>query len=148
LIVVVVVATKVYFASPNGGGLSRPAIMTCIERSLKRLQTDHIDLYQIHSWDAQTSVESWLGTMKDLVACGKIRAVGVSNVTGWQMQKIVMTAASMGVPLASLQTQYSLLCREPEFELLDCAAFNKLSTLCWSPLKGGWLTGKFKRDVR
>lgn len=142
----VILATKVFFASPNGGGLSRPAVLTCVDRSLARLQTTYIDLYQIHTWDAQTAVESWMATMADLVQQGKIRAIGVSNVTGWQLQNIISVAEALSVPIASLQTQYSLLCRDPELELLDCAAFNKVGTLCWSPLKGGWLTGKFKKE--
>jgi aryl-alcohol dehydrogenase-like predicted oxidoreductase len=142
-----VIATKVYFGGPgpNDMGLSRSHIMTNVAKSLSRLQTDYIDLYQIHNWDANTKVEDWLGTMKDLVTSGKIRMLGVCNVTGWQLQKIVMTAKAIGVPMVALQTQYSLMCREPEFELLDCAINEELGWLCWSPLKGGWLTGKFTK---
>lgn len=143
-----VIATKVFFGGgqhPNGNGLSRPAILTCLSKSLARLGTSYIDIYQIHAWDALTAVDDWMSTFRDLVSAGTIRALGVSNVTGWQLQKIVTAAADHKVPLASLQTQYSLLCREPEFELLDCAHHNRISTLCWSPLKGGWLSGKFTR---
>ena len=71
--------------------------MACIDRSLARLQTSYVDLYQIHAWDAQTAVESWMATLADLVQAGKIRAIGISNVTGWQLQKIVTVAASLGV---------------------------------------------------
>lgn len=143
------IATKVLFGGPgpNDRGLSRSHIMTNVEKSLKNLQTDYIDLYQIHNWDHHTAVTDWVATFRDLVQAGKVRAIGVCNVTGWQLQKIITTAQSMGVPLASLQTQYSLLCREPEFELLDCAIEEGVGWLCWSPLKGGWLTGKFRKDA-
>lgn len=144
-----VIATKVYFGGPgpNDMGLSRVHIIKTVDQSLDRLQTPYIDLLQIHSWDSQTPVVEWMRTMKDLVTVGKVRYVGVCNVTGWQLQKIVTVAKELQVPLASLQTQYNLLCRAPEYELLDCSIHNRLGYLCWSPLKGGWLTGKFKKDA-
>lgn len=143
-------------------------LIDAVEKSLARLRTSYIDVYQIHAWDAQTPPESWLLTMRELVQAGKIRSVGVSNVTGWQLQKILMLAKDFGVPIASLQTQsvlchtslsgssslnvsvrcvrYNLLCREVEYELINCSIEEDLGVLCWSPLKGGWLTGKFKKD--
>jgi len=144
----VVIATKVMFGGPgpNDGGLSRKHIMDGIEGSLARLGTDYVDLYQIHAWDAQTAPEVWLATMKDLLSAGKIRALGVSNLTGYQLQKVIMLARGLGVPIATLQTQYNLLCRQTEFELLPCCVEEDVAVLCWSPLKGGWLTGKFKKD--
>eukprot|EP00037_Helgoeca_nana_P033601 m.418601 g.418601 ORF g.418601 m.418601 type:complete len:362 (-) comp31034_c0_seq1:118-1203(-) len=144
----VVIATKVFFGGPgpNDGGLSKIHLMDGVAKSLARLRTTYIDVYQIHAWDAQTPPDEWLRTMLELVQAGKIRTVGVSNVTGWQLQKIVMIARDLGVPLASLQTQYNLLCREPEFELINCALEEDVGVMCWSPLKGGWLTGKFKKD--
>lgn len=144
-----VIATKVMFGGPgpNASGLSRLHLLDAVEKSLTRLKTGYIDVYQIHAWDAQTPPEEWLATMRDLVAVGKVRTVGVSNVTGWQLQRIVSTAEKLGVPLASLQMQYNLLCRQPEWELLDCSIESGLGVLCWSPLKGGWLTGKFKRGA-
>eukprot|EP00035_Acanthoeca_spectabilis_P037761 m.47271 g.47271 ORF g.47271 m.47271 type:complete len:362 (+) comp8840_c0_seq1:1032-2117(+) len=144
----VVVATKVFFGGPgpNDAGLSKVHLIDAVEKSLARLRTSYIDVYQIHAWDAQTPPESWLLTMRELVQAGKIRSVGVSNVTGWQLQKILMLAKDFGVPIASLQTQYNLLCREVEYELINCSIEEDLGVLCWSPLKGGWLTGKFKKD--
>lgn len=143
-----VIATKVMFGGPgpNDSGLSRKHIISSLESSLQRLQTNYVDVYQVHSWDAQTPVEAWLGTMQMLLQSGKIQSVGVSNVTGWQLQKIIGTAKSLGVPIASIQMQYNLLCRQPELEVLDCALNEGVSVLCWSPLKGGWLSGKFKKD--
>lgn len=103
----VVIATKVFFGGPgpNDGGLSKIHLMDGVAKSLARLRTTYIDVYQIHAWDAQTPPDEWLRTMLELVQAGKIRTVGVSNVTGWQLQKIVMIARDLGVPLASLQTQ-------------------------------------------
>ena len=135
-------------ASPNRAGLSRAHVTRTVDESLARLRTDYIDVLQIHNFDAKTDVADWLRTFADLMAQGKIRHYGLCNVTGWQLQKIVSTAEALGLPLPALvQCQYSLLCRPIEWEVLHCCAENGISFLPWSPLKGGWLTGKFKRDA-
>ena len=145
-----VVATKAFFgnpAVPNAAGLGRKHLFDAVEGSLARLQCGCIDLFQIHSYDARTPVEVWMQTVAELIASGKVRMLGVSNVLGWQLQRIVEEAARLGVPLVSLQAQYSLLARGVELELLDCCEHNGIAFLPWSPLKGGWLTGKFSRDA-
>ena len=146
-----VIATKVFFAGnrtdPNRAGLSRYHIKTTVEESLKRLKTDRIDLLQIHNWDELTPVKEWVGTMNDLIKEGKIRFYGVCNVTGWQLQKILSTAEALGLHApVSVQNQYSLLSRQVEWEVVHCALANGVAVLPWSPLKGGWLTGKFRKD--
>ncbi|XP_013421152.1 uncharacterized protein LOC106181341 [Lingula anatina] len=147
-----VVATKVfahvYLDNLNGVGLGRKHIMHAVEQSLKRLQTDYIDLYQTHMWDSATSVEQTLRTLNDLVRAGKVRHVGVSNVTGWQLQKIVDHTRFMGLEsVISLQQQYNLMTRETEYELFDVCMNEGIGFLPWSPLKGGLLSGKFKRGM-
>ena len=148
----VILATKVFFQGgrddPNRAGLSRAHVVRTVNESLARLKTDYIDVLQIHNFDAMTSVAEWLRTFADLMAQGKIRHYGLCNVSGWQLQKIVSTAESLGMPTPALvQCQYSLLCRPIEWEVLHCCAANGISFLPWSPLKGGWLTGKFKRET-
>ncbi|XP_077988264.1 1-deoxyxylulose-5-phosphate synthase YajO-like [Glandiceps talaboti] len=148
-----VIASKCFlpvhgFDDPNRRGLSRKHISWSVEQSLKRLQTDYIDLYQIHVWDSATPIEETLRTMDDLVRSGKVRYVGASNVTGWQLQKIVYECKIMGLnPWVSLQAQYSLLCRHTEFELLDVCRNEGIGLLPWSPLRSGWLTGKIRRGM-
>ncbi|XP_046578842.1 1-deoxyxylulose-5-phosphate synthase YajO-like [Haliotis rubra] len=142
-----VVATKVRFNSSIGVGLSRRHIVNSIQRSLERLQTDYVDLYQMHLWDDGTPIEETLRTFDDLVRCGKVRYVGASNVVGWQLQKIVCTSEKLGLnPFVSLQQQYSLVCRETEFEPLQVCKTEGLGVLPWSPLKGGLLSGKYTRE--
>lgn len=147
-----VIATKVWGPldkdDPNCRGLSRHHIMQAIEHSLRRLQTDYIDLYQIHCWDDGTPLEETLRALNDLVRCGKIRYIGVSNVTGWQFQKIIDTSRHLGLnQIVSNQAQYSLLCRSTEWELLEVCKQEGVAMLPWSPLKGGLLSGKFERGV-
>ncbi|XP_070537859.1 1-deoxyxylulose-5-phosphate synthase YajO-like [Ptychodera flava] len=147
-----VVATKCRFntkpGDPNGVGLGRKHILWSVEQSLKRLQTDYIDLYQIHIWDKATPIQETLRTMDDLVRSGKVRYIGASNLTGWQMQKIVYECKIMGLhPLVSIQAQYSLLCRGVELEVVDVCRNEGIALLPWSPLKGGWLTGKAKKGM-
>ncbi|KAK3095506.1 hypothetical protein FSP39_015472 [Pinctada imbricata] len=133
----------------NDGGLNRRHLIKACEESLKRLQTDYIDLYQTHAWDAATPLEETLRTLDDLVKCGKIRYVGVSNVCGWQMQKLVDLTKSMGLsPVISLQQQYNLLCRHPEYEEFQVCKNEGVGVIPWSPLKGGLLTGKYKRGQK
>ena len=150
----VVLATKARFPvgghrDPNRQGLSRAWLHRAIDDSLGRLGVDHIELYQIHAWDPLTPVEEWLGAMDDLVRAGKIHYVGVSNVRGYQLQRIVDVARAEGfAPIVSLQPQYNLLAREIEWELVPCCEDEGVGLLPWSPLGGGWLTGKYTRDER
>jgi aryl-alcohol dehydrogenase-like predicted oxidoreductase len=147
-----VIATKVcgiMDSSPNARGLTRHHIMNGIEGSLKRLRTDYIDIYQTHCWDAGTPIEETLHALNDLVRCGKVRYVGVSNVTGWQLQKIVSLNRAFGYPdLITLQPQYSLLCRSTEWELIEPCLNEGIGIIPWSPLKGGLLTGKFSKNQK
>ncbi|KAK7487300.1 hypothetical protein BaRGS_00021528 [Batillaria attramentaria] len=146
-----VVATKVFTdmdaTNPNASGSSRRHITRSIDDSLERLQTDYVDLYQIHKWDDATPLQETLRTLDDLVRCGKVRYLGASNVTGWQLQKIVDLTESMGLnSFISLQQQYSLVCRGSEAEPFQVCKLNGLGVLPWSPLKGGLLSGKYQRD--
>lgn len=146
-----VIATKVRFpmsAGPNDVGLSRKHILSSVESSLRRLQTDYIDLYQVHSWDHLTPLEETLSTLDGLVKAGKVRYLGVSNYTGWQLQKAVdMSHARGWEPFVSLQPLYNLLDRATEWDLVPVCANEGLGIIPWSPLRGGWLTGKYRRDM-
>ena len=145
------IATKVRFAmgpGPNDDGLSRHHILRGAEASLRRLRTDHIDLYQVHEWDGQTRLEETLGALQTLVEQGKVRYVGVSNYSGWQLLKALGIAEREHLPrFASEQIYYSLAGREAENELLPAAVDQGLGVLVWSPLAGGLLTGKFSRGA-
>lgn len=145
-----VIATKCRFrATPGSRGASRRAVLRAAEGSLKRLQVDAIDLYFIHGWDKDTDVVETLHALGDLVRAGKIHHVGWSNVTGWQLERICATARLMGLPVpVALQPQYSLLERGVEWEVLPCALENAVGLTPWSPLGGGWLTGKYAADRR
>jgi len=146
----VVLATKGRF--PTGGGsndlgLSRRHLSRALEASLTRLQTDVIDLYQVHAWDPLTPVEETLRFLDDAVRAGKVRYVGLSNFTGWQVQKAVDVADFRGLTRpVTLQPQYNLLVREVEWEIVPACLSEGLGLLPWSPLGGGWLTGKYRRD--
>lgn len=150
----VVLATKARFPVGQGvsvadQGLSRRYLHRAIDASLTRLGVDHVDLYQVHAWDLLTPVEEWLRAMDELVTAGKVRYVGVSNLRGFQLQRAVDTARSAGLaPVISLQPQYNLLAREIEWELVPCCLDEGVGLLPWSPLGGGWLTGKYRRDER
>ncbi|GFO26588.1 4-deoxy-l-erythro-5-hexoseulose uronic acid reductase [Plakobranchus ocellatus] len=136
-------------SNKNAVGLSRRHITSSIENSLKRLRTDYVDIYQTHAFDNATPLEETLRTLDDLVRCGKIRYPGVSNVTGWQLEKIVQTQTRLGLnPIISLQQQYNLACRESELEPFQVCKNEGIGVLPWSPLKGGLLTGKVKRDTK
>ncbi len=145
----VLLATKVRFPmgdGPNQAGLSRHHIITGCEDSLRRLRTDHIDLYQVHEWDGQTPLEETLGALEHLVSSGKVRYVGVSNYAGWQLMKALGTADRQHLPrFVSQQIYYSLQERSAEYELLPLAVDQGLGTLVWSPLAGGLLSGKYRR---
>ncbi|TQM09088.1 aldo/keto reductase [Pseudonocardia kunmingensis] len=146
----VVVATKARFAmgaGVNDVGLSRVALSRALDASLRRLQVDSVDLYQAHAWDGLTPPEETLRFLDDAVRAGKIRYVGVSNFLGWQLQKAAMLTGFLGLaPIVTLQPQYNLLVREIEFELTDVCENENIGILPWSPLAGGWLTGKYRRD--
>jgi aryl-alcohol dehydrogenase-like predicted oxidoreductase len=146
----VVLATKGRFsmgAGVNDVGLSRVGLTRALDASLRRLRVDSVDLYQAHAWDALTPLEETLRFFDDAVRAGKIRYVGVSNFLGWQLQKAAMLTGFLGLaPIATLQPQYNLLVREIEFELTDVCENEGIGILPWSPLAGGWLTGKYRRD--
>ncbi len=145
----VLIASKVRFAmgdAPNMAGLSRHHIIAGCEASLRRLRTDHIDLYQVHEWDGQTPLEETLGALSHLLDAGKVRYVGASNFAGWQLMKALGIAERDHLPrFASQQIYYSLQERSAEYELLPLAVDQGLGVLVWSPLAGGLLSGKFRR---
>ena len=144
------VATKVRFAmgeGANDAGLSRWHIIESVEASLRRLRTDHIDLLQVHEWDGQTPLEETLSALDDLVRAGKVRYVGASNYTAWQLVKAMGIAERRGLePFVSQQIHYTPQAREAEFELLPAGLDQGLGTLVWSPIAGGLLSGKYRRD--
>ena len=145
-----VVATKCRFGpSPGSRGASRRAVLRAVDKSLERLQVDAIDLFFIHGWDKDTDVSETLRALGDLVTAGKIHHIGWSNVTGWQLERICTTARAEGLPVPiALQPQYSLLDRGIEWEVLPFALENGVGLTPWSPLGGGWLTGKYTEDAR
>ena len=146
----IVVATKGRFptaADPNGAGLSARHLTRALDASLSRLGVDAIDLYQAHAWDPYTPLDETLRVMDGFVRAGKIRYYGFSNFLGWQLTKAVHLARSLGlVEPVTLQPQYSLLVREIEWEIVPAARDAGIGLLPWSPLGGGWLTGKYRRD--
>ncbi|WP_411700453.1 aldo/keto reductase [Conyzicola sp.] len=147
----IVVATKGRFPmgdGPNDLGLSRRHLRTALDASLTRLGVDHIDLYQMHAWDALTPIDETLTFLDDAVTAGKIGYYGFSNYLGWQLTKAVHRAAALNIaPPVTLQPQYSLLVRDIEHEVVPAAIDANVGLLPWSPLGGGWLTGKYERDV-
>lgn len=147
----VVLATKGRFPmgeGPNDVGLSRRHLRDALEASLRRLGVDHIDLYQVHAWDALTPVEETLRFLDDAVTAGTIGYFGFSNYLGWQLTKAVHVARAHGwAAPVTLQPQYNLLVRDIEHEVVPAALDAGMGLLPWSPLAGGWLTGKYQRDV-
>ncbi|MDR6293859.1 aryl-alcohol dehydrogenase-like predicted oxidoreductase [Inquilinus ginsengisoli] len=146
-----VIATKffgnLYLGDPNGGGAGRKAIMEQCDQSLRRLQTDYIDLYWLHNWDRTAPIEETLRAMDDLVAAGKVRYLGISDVPAWKVAQAQAIAQFRGwAPLIALQIEYSLLQRTVEGELTPMAQELGLGVMPWSPLKGGWLSGKYSRE--
>jgi aryl-alcohol dehydrogenase-like predicted oxidoreductase len=145
-----VIATKVFFPTgdgPNDTGLSRKHIFDQIDSSLRRLQTDYVDLYQMHCWDASTPLEETLQALDDLVRAGKVRYIGASNYTPSQLTQAIMLSQQRGwARFDCLQPEYSLLVRSTEWELLPLCRSEGIGVICWSPLAGGWLTGKYRRD--
>ncbi len=145
-----VIASKVFFPAddkgPNDTGATRKHIMDQIDRSLKRLNTDYLDLYQTHCWDASTPLEETLRAMDDLVRAGKIRYVGASNWTASSLVRANMLAEKHNWSrIDCLQPEYSLLVRSTEWELLPVCREEGIGVIAWSPLAGGWLSGKYHR---
>jgi aryl-alcohol dehydrogenase-like predicted oxidoreductase len=131
---------------PNDAGLSRQHLITECEASLRRLGTDHIDLYQVHEWDGVTPLEETLTALDDLVRAGKIRYIGCSNYAGWHLMKALGTAERDGLTrFVSQQIYYSLQARDAEYELIPISLDQGLGVLVWSPLAGGLLSGKYRR---
>ncbi|HEY0640518.1 MAG TPA: aldo/keto reductase [Pseudonocardiaceae bacterium] len=148
----VVLATKAVARrddGPFGGGASRGALLSALDGSLRRLGVEHVDLWQLHAWDAAVPLEETLGALDAAVASGKVRYVGVSNYRGWQLGAAGswQRAVPGRVPLVSLQSEYSLLERGVEGELLDAAAHHGVGLLPWAPLGRGVLTGKYRHST-
>ena len=146
----VLIATKACFRSEpdaNGQGTSRYHLMRACEASLRRLKTDYVDLYQLHGFDAMTPIEETLRALEDLVRSGKVRYIGCSNFSGWHLMKSLALSEKYGLPRhVSHQAYYSLAGREYEWELMPLAIDQKVGTVVWSPLAGGRLTGKVRRN--
>src|SRR5213594_4318703 len=146
----VILATKVRGRTgpgPNQVGLSRLHILQAVDESLKRLDTDYIDLYQIHRFDLLTNVEDTLRTLDDLVRAGKVRYIGCSNLAAWQLMKALAVSREQGLErFKCTQSYYSLAGRELEREMIPLLKDQGLGLLVWSPLAGGFLSGKFTRD--
>jgi len=145
-----VIATKfsgnLYPGDPNGGGSSRKTIVASCENSLRRLQTDYIDLYWLHNWDVHTPIEETMSALEDLVRAGKVRYIGVSDTPAWKIVEANMIAHLRGwAPFVGLQIEYSLLERSVEQELVPMALQFGLGITPWSPLKSGALSGKYTR---
>jgi len=146
----VIVATKVFFPTgdgPNDAGASRKHIFHSINESLGRLKTDYVDLYQIHCFDLSTPLEETLSALDDLVRAGKIRYMGASNYTASQLEKALMLSEiHEWESFSALQAEYSLIVRSTEWELLPLCREEGVGFLAWSPVAGGWLTGKYGRN--
>jgi len=147
----VVLATKVFARmepGANQAGLSRRRIIEACEASLRRLGTDYIDLYQAHNFDAVTPLEETLRAFDDLVRSGKVRYVGSSNYSGWQLMKALAIADRLGLSRSiSQQINYSLIARDAEHELVPAGLDQKVGIMAWSPLQFGLLSGKFRRGA-
>lgn len=146
----VILSTKVSLRlgdGPNDVGASRHYLVRAVEQSLRRLATDYIDVLQLHHFDAKTSVESVMSTLDDLVRAGKVRFLGASNFSGWQLMKSQAVADRFGQSrFVANQTYYSLIGRDYEWELMPLAQDQGLGALVWSPLGWGRLTGRIRRD--
>lgn len=149
----VVIATKVFYPmedDPNARGLSRKHIMAAIDGSLRRLGTDHVDLYQIHRFDAETPIEETLEALHDVVRAGKARYLGASSMSAWQFAKLLFTADAHGwTRFITMQNHYNLMYREEEREMIPLCRDQGIGVLPWSPLARGLLAGKRRvRTVR
>ncbi|GAA2793876.1 aldo/keto reductase [Saccharopolyspora taberi] len=148
----VVLATKAVARrtdGPFGGGASRAALLTALHGSLRRLRTDHIDLWQLHAWDTDVPLDETLATLDHAVTTGKVRYTGISNYTGWQLATAAthQHAHPARTPITAHQTEYSLLERRPEHEALPAAHHHGIGTLAWAPLGRGVLTGKYRHGT-
>ena len=145
----VVISTKAGLTTADGRrsvDTSRNGMLSGLDASLARLRTDHIDLYQVHEWDGQTSLDETLRALDDLVRSGKVRYIGASNYTGWQLMKALWTSDKHGLErFVSQQIYYSLQSRDAESELVPVSIDQGLGILVWSPLAGGLLSGKYRR---
>jgi aryl-alcohol dehydrogenase-like predicted oxidoreductase len=146
----VLISTKATFrmdAGPNDLGSSRHYLLRACEASLRRLKTDYLDIYIMHGFDAQTPVEETLRTLDDLVQSGKVRYIGCSNFSGWHLMKSLALSENYGWSrYVAHQASYSLIGREYEWELMPLALDQQVGTIVWSPLAGGYLTGKTRRN--
>ena len=146
----IIVATKstgIVDQSPNGRGQSRFHIFNAVDASLKRLQLDHIDLYQIHGFDPLTPFEESLSALNDLVRAGKIRTLGLCNLAAWQIMKALsISRHNQWAEFSSVQAYYSIAGRDLEREVMPLVEDQKLGLMIWSPLAGGYLSGKFRRN--
>lgn len=139
--------TNMFPGDPNGGGAGRRSVIAQLEQSLRRLRTDYIDLYWLHNWDRHTPVEETMRALDDLVTAGKIRYLGFSNTPAWVTAQAQAAALWRGwTPLIALQVEYSLLARTVEAELAPLALDQGIALVPWSPLKNGFLSGKYRRD--
>ncbi|OMF38264.1 aldo/keto reductase [Paenibacillus sp. FSL H8-0548] len=147
----IVLATKVRMTTSsniNGVGLSRKHILDGVDASLKRLQTDYIDLYQVHVWDEATPIEETLRTLDDLVTSGKVRYIGCSNFFAWQLMKALgISDVSRYVRFVSIQPQYSLVSRQMDREMLSLCLSENVGIIPWAPIGGGFLTGRYSRNI-
>ena len=147
----IVLATKVRLPMSenfNRSGATRVNIMREVEGSLQRLQTDYIDLYQVHGWDSNTPLEETVRTLDDLVRQGKVRYIGLSNLMSWQAATAIMLQGRLGLEkYVTAQMYYSLVGRGLEYEFQSFAEYHNIGILVWSPLAGGFLTGKYSRDI-
>ena len=148
----IVLATKARFRTGDGVndvGLSRKSLWHAVRESLNRLGTEYIDLLQVHAWDPLTPLDETFGTLHQMVTQGLIRYVGISNYRGWQFEKALQLCRHRGwSEPVSLQSQYSLYARATEYELLPMCIAENIAMLPWSPLAGGFLSGKYRNGVR
>ncbi|MFD9002432.1 aldo/keto reductase [Streptomyces sp. NPDC059582] len=149
----VVLASKffgnLFPGDPDGGGAGRRSIIAQLDETLRRLRTDRLDLYWLHNWDRHTPIEETLRTLDDLVRAGKVRHLGFSNTPAWvTAQAQTMALLKSWTPLIALQVEYSLLARTVEGELAPLALDQGMALVPWSPLKNGFLSGKYRRDVQ
>ncbi len=141
----VVIATKAFFPTsddPNDRGLSRKHLLSAIDRSLRRLGTDYVDLYQIHRWDPETPIEETLGALDDIVRAGKARYIGASSMPAWRFAKALCLSDRHGwARFVSMQNHYNLVYREEEREMLPLCVEEGIGVIPWSPLARGFLAG-------
>ena len=140
--------TNMFPGDPNGGGAGRSSIIAQLEQTLRRLRTDHLDLYWLHNWDRNTPIEETLRALDDIVASGKVRYLGFSNIPAWVTAQAQAIALLRGwTPVIALQVEYSLLARTVEGEIAPLALDQGMALVPWSPLRNGFLSGKYRRGA-